>query len=501
MTDIFDNFDDINLEFDDTKKKEETVDSELNLDDLDSEKKEELDLSEIPEGKASEKDTLEETIVSDPSTAKNKQEELQNLPIEKPVEVDPLADLDIELDDKPVETKSEDKPKKEKGKRGPKKKVVEKTPEQEIDSLIDELGELDAMLDGEKKPEEKKEESTTTVQDEGEEIEQEKPLENRKIYLDPELNIEFLEKSTYQTRSVARSQEEIAELATLIRRQGQLEPIHVVIKNGVKYLVAGFGRVAALMYLKLKTAKALIYENITEDEILKISSGTNTGRLELREWDKISSVGIYSVKNPTVDIKKLPQVFGFEKTAIYDYITIYNFFKGRSEFIEFFNKTPIPQFMFKALMKHMREFPQIDSKKVLEFVETALNYEKTTATKFNYELVELISGEKSRMESLEKEKNFDKLEIEGDGIEVSGGKEVVSQNLKDAVVKHKSESAATSDIAIARCMSIVKSLENICNEVNEIMKIQDFKKVIPSQTISILSKKLSETQVKITSLV
>ena len=510
--DVVENFDDIDLDMPETKKVDTPIlTDELSLDDLEPAKTEEvvtvpgsgmvvasekslddIDFSDLDAPVTSTVapvvDHVEATLLADPNTKANKAKDLD--------EVD--LDLGIEMTtgpDKPTVTP----PTKEKKPRGRKPKadkpapVVSNTTPEDLDKLGDIMGDEEGML---------QDASTDTPDNVLLDEEPTAPADmSRKITFVPDLNIEYLECSLYQTRTVERSVEEIAELATLIKRQGQLEPVHVVIKGEAKFLVAGFGRIAAIKHLGQKTAKAIVYEGITEDEIIKISSGTNTGRLELRDWDKISSVGLYASKNPMVAIKELPGIFGFEKTAIYQYIAVYEFFKDKKEYLDYFKKNAIPQYMFNSMYKQVKEFPTIPPKKVLEFVDATLNFDHVSAQKFNVELVELISKEKSNMQSIEKENKFDGLEIEPDNINTKDvskeAKEILDADIKGA----NAENNASKEVIIAHCFVIIKQFENISTEIDKIMQVPEFKKLMPSNIFMDLCKKVSDLQLKASKLV
>ncbi|MCK9319808.1 ParB/Srx family N-terminal domain-containing protein [Methanoculleus sp.] len=171
------------------------------------------------------------------------------------------------------------------------------------------------------------------------------PVDTSKL-IDPEFPLAILNVDKYATRSTIRSDEEVTELAEKIKLQGQVEPIHVYIADdGVAYLLAGLGRKMAIQdKLGRETAEAIVHKGLTEADIYKICTGTNEPRTKLTEWDKIVSIGKYADTHPGVsvddetDTNSMVRVFGYSRSAVYQYLKAWNVLKNSSEFIEYFNR-------------------------------------------------------------------------------------------------------------------------------------------------------------------
>lgn len=171
------------------------------------------------------------------------------------------------------------------------------------------------------------------------------PVDTSK-FIDPAFPLAILNVDKYATRSTMRSDEELDELAEKIKLQGQAEPIHVYIADdGVAYLLAGLGRKMAIQdKLGRETAEAIVHKGLTEADIYKICTGTNEPRTKLTEWDKIVSIGKYTDTHPGVsvddenDTNSVVRVFGYSRSAVYQYLKAWNVLKNSSEFIEYFNR-------------------------------------------------------------------------------------------------------------------------------------------------------------------
>ncbi|PKP53791.1 MAG: hypothetical protein CVT92_02345 [Bacteroidetes bacterium HGW-Bacteroidetes-1] len=171
------------------------------------------------------------------------------------------------------------------------------------------------------------------------------PVDTSK-FIDPNFPLAVLNVDKYATRSTIRSDEEVTELAEKIKLQGQAEPIHVYIADdGVAYLLAGLGRKMAIQdKLGRETAEAIVHKGLTEADIYKICTGTNEPRTKLTEWDKIVSIGKYTDAHPGVsiddenDTNSVVRVFGYSRSAVYQYLKAWNVLKNSSEFIEYFNR-------------------------------------------------------------------------------------------------------------------------------------------------------------------
>jgi len=178
---------------------------------------------------------------------------------------------------------------------------------------------------------------------------------------DFDISVDNLDVKTMQVRKTLRTKEERLHLKGLIELQGQVEPIQVLKRGKKHYLIAGDGRVTALRSLD-RTAKALVYENLTDDDALKISTGTNEGRIAMSEWDRINSIGRYFDLNPLIskdDVSEknsLVSVFGFNKSTIYNYLKLWKFYKKKTAFHDIFKRTKCPLYVLNSTMRVMKDY-------------------------------------------------------------------------------------------------------------------------------------------------
>ena len=187
-----------------------------------------------------------------------------------------------------------------------------------------------------------------------------------KLRFNPTFDIseQNLDIDRYQVRKTKRTSAELKQLKSMIELQGQVEPIQVSCEDGKYYLMSGAGRVLCLRELQ-RTAKALIYEGLTRDDIMKISVGTNEGRLEMSPWDRIVSVGLYHDEHPDTDIystkceKSLANIFGRGRNQISEEIELWDFYKNIKPLFDLFNDTRVPMFVIKAVMDVLS--PYVDS--------------------------------------------------------------------------------------------------------------------------------------------
>lgn len=207
----------------------------------------------------------------------------------------------------------------------------------------------------------------------------------------PKFDISKLKNTKYQTRKTQRTEAEKVELAAKIQRQGQLEPIHVV-KEGEEYqIVAGFGRYEAMMSLKMRSIKAIVHVGLTENEIVQLSFGTNEGRTELSEWDKICSIGSFLRDHPLFPIddqddpNSLVKIFGYAKDVIYRCLKHYKYFSMKPEFIEIFKAKKFPTFVYETLFESRGSITS--SKRVVEYLKAEQQFNKKSFENTIYDII------------------------------------------------------------------------------------------------------------------
>lgn len=128
-----------------------------------------------------------------------------------------------------------------------------------------------------------------------------------------------------------RSQRSIDDLAENIRLRGQIEYVHIAIIENKYHLLAGYTRYFALKKLGRKTIRAILYTNLSEEEIQSIITGTNDLRIDPTNWDKICNIANFHINNPEIPLytskskseKTLCTIFGLNKSMIYNHIGAY----------------------------------------------------------------------------------------------------------------------------------------------------------------------------------
>jgi len=216
----------------------------------------------------------------------------------------------------------------------------------------------------------------------------------------PEFDISLVKMTKYQTRHVNRTKEELDELAALIASQGQIEPVHIHLENNIYELIAGFGRTQALLSLNAKTIKAIIYENLDQSDLTMISAGTNTGRVQLSDWDKIASLGTFAAANPNIPTtsanlneKTLLKIFGLSQSTIYNYVRYFEYFSKKPAFIDVLKTIRIPMYVISGIFDNRDEFKNEDI-----FVGLMKNSYALNKKTFDAMLDQLVSEERTKLQ-------------------------------------------------------------------------------------------------------
>jgi len=111
-------------------------------------------------------------------------------------------------------------------------------------------------------------------------------------------------------------------LAKDIAKNGQHNPVGLYQKGDYFQVIYGFQRVIALKKLVWDTARANIYEDVTWEELHEQSISNNERHLDLGDLEKALYVKALQEKGFT--IPRLCELFGVNKSAIYNYLTVAN---------------------------------------------------------------------------------------------------------------------------------------------------------------------------------
>ncbi|MDO9559086.1 MAG: ParB/RepB/Spo0J family partition protein, partial [Syntrophales bacterium] len=109
-----------------------------------------------------------------------------------------------------------------------------------------------------------------------------------------------------------RSQISIDNLAEDIRQRGQIEYVHIAIIENDYHLLAGYTRYFALKQLGRKTIRAILYRNLSEEQIQSIVTGTNDLRVDPTTWDRICNIANFYIKNPDISIRSIRKNINIE---------------------------------------------------------------------------------------------------------------------------------------------------------------------------------------------
>lgn len=295
---------------------------------------------------------------------------------------------------------------------------------------------------------------------------------------DPKFDISKIKTTKYQTRKTERTDKEKIDLAEKIRLQGQLEPVHIVKEpNGEFQLVAGFGRVESMISIGLRTVKAIVHLNCSENEITKVSFGTNEGRTELSDWDKICSVGSFIKNNPLFSIddpddpNSVTKVFGYSKDIIYKYIKLYKYFITQPDYLNVFRIKRFPAFVYTTLYDF-----RADILKVNKVVEYLLKNDEYSTSKFKLKLADIAASIKIQ------EKAIETKEIQSE--EMDASKKLAHELLN----KMSEEERKIKSDVFKRVQEILLTLETQKELMKNLLEFPEIKKHVDAKQFKDLNK-------------
>jgi len=109
-------------------------------------------------------------------------------------------------------------------------------------------------------------------------------------------------------------------LARDIAKNGQHNPVGLFQKGHYYQVIYGFQRVIALKRLGWDTARANIYEDATWEELHEQSISNNERHLDLGDLEK--ALYVKALQERGFGIPRLCELFGVNKSAIYNYLTV-----------------------------------------------------------------------------------------------------------------------------------------------------------------------------------
>ena len=342
---------------------------------------------------------------------------------------------------------------------------------------------------------------------------------NSYIRFEPEFDIspKNLDTKKYQVRKTSRTVSEIEDLKNRIELQGQIEPIQIAVLNDKNYLIAGEGRVLALRQLD-KPAKAIVYHGLSEEQILKISFGSNECRLEMSEWDKTVSIGRYFEKDTMVskddptDPKSLVSIFGLNKSSIYNYLKIWNFYKEKEIFHDFFNKNRCPLYVVAGVAEVLDGYAdKINSyKPVIDILKIIVNRNDLSKKTFTNALIKEITGF-----LLDVKMGTNAIEIDNipfDDVELSNAETKTRKEIKEKFklteaeqIKKRLENNKSKQELAEKAEKLIKELDKNLEAgimvLETLGNLDEFHNIVPSDIINSAVKNLSRLNQLITILV
>ena len=202
-------------------------------------------------------------------------------------------------------------------------------------------------------------------------------------YLDPLFPISKISTGKYQQRQTQRTVDQMRDLVEKIKLQGQLVAVQIVKEDNEFQLMDGFGRFNAIQSLGISTIKAIIYEGINKDEIYKIVSGSNLGRTELSEWDKIWSIGKFWEDNvEKYEKEDLCKIFGISKSTLYMSLEYYDIFSRDSFLVNLFKTNSVKYFIYDSITKFLKKYPLVKLENLHSFIKSKIENSNTTKEKF-----------------------------------------------------------------------------------------------------------------------
>lgn len=509
---------DEDLETEDSKESAEvTDDDEMELDDID------LD-EDLPEEKPVTKPVVDDAAEDTKATAKDIKKKVEPKP---EISIDDDIDIDLDEDEpepKVVKQELKKTPKAVKTgevdvvaasvKTGKTKVKAEPKVEVAIEPIIEEVIEAPVA------PVIKKKASKKT-KPELEAVQAEEPAAMVSIRYVPEFDIspKNLDTKTYQIRKTKRDPAVIEEMKNSIELQGQAEPIQIAIRDGVNYLIAGEGRVLALRRLD-RPAKALVYEGLSEDDILKISFGTNECRLEMSEWDRINSIGNYYEKNPDVskddpsDKKSLVSVFGLNKSSIYSYLKLWKFYKDKEDFHVLFGKYRCQLYILSTVAEILADYvEQIETyKPIIDVLSKIVRRNDINRNNFNNIFLKDITDILLDVKMSKNTLDIETIDKPLDDVQLARTEKKARDEIKQKIKLSEAEqiekrlenstiNSEKKEQAEKLLESIDKNLDSVIMALNEIGEIADFHKVVHSDVIKKTVKRVSKINQLVTILV
>ena len=325
-----------------------------------------------------------------------------------------------------------------------------------------------------------------------------KKLKKQPVIYNPSFLISKITDDRYQIRRTKRTESDLKLLTDKIKLQGQIEPVQILKVGKEYYPLAGFGRIEVQTILESETVKAIIHEGLSETEIMQICTGSNEGRVELTEWDKIISVGMYQQNNADVSIDDIDEpdslvcVFAFGRSTLRKYLQLYRFYKDRDDFKELYRENKCPMYVYSTVMeviKNLKDY-EIDDGTICNGVKDILRLEEMNKhrflnafTNFMTEYALSVKTGKSNVDSL------DELDAEIDNDETTETDNEVKEDFDKLPTTIKAELEIEVDNHIK---SMLKMLDSVKAEFKVLQDVKSYKKFVDNKKRKKLINKIGK---------
>lgn len=133
-----------------------------------------------------------------------------------------------------------------------------------------------------------------------------------------EIGVDNLIDNPYQPRT---SYKNIETLSENIRNLGQIQPITITPSSNGKYIiVAGHRRVRAIRMAGIMIAKAILVENMSDDELRNIAMAENLHRDQLTPAEIALHIKQIQLDFPNIQKKKIGSMLGISQSSVSNYI-------------------------------------------------------------------------------------------------------------------------------------------------------------------------------------
>jgi len=325
-----------------------------------------------------------------------------------------------------------------------------------------------------------------------------KKLKKQPVIYNPSFLISKITDDRYQIRRTKRTASDLKSLTDKIKLQGQIEPVQILKVGKEYYPLAGFGRIEVQTILEKETVKAMIHEGLSETEIMQICTGSNEGRVELSEWDKIISVGKYQENNADISIDDLDEpdslvcVFAFGRSTLRKYLNLYRFYKDRDDFKELYRENKCPMYVYTTVMEVIKNLKgyEIDDGTICNGIKDILRLEEMNKhrflnafTNFMTEYALSVKTGKSNVDSL------DALDAEIDNDEISETDNEIKEDFDKLPTTAKAELEIEVDNHIK---NMLKMLNSIKVEFKVLQDIKNYKKFVDNKKRKKLINKIGK---------